>query len=193
MLDSKGQESAPFVVMISVIIMVFVLAIGLLAMEEFGKTQCELEMHNTLSNLKFAIENSAKGLENPDVEYKLPSCYNPNPNESKLVIEYVDEEIICSHYCGGSSTQCNLLRFHNQEYYGVGTVCLKINPTTTFPDGAPCDDGTVPIDGDDAKYEIPEGSWENKNVITEGRYTLVNRFNVYGSSPIVCVYRKKVI
>ena len=61
MLSQKGQEAAPFELLIAVITMTFVIVVGLNAMSTLLRAQCEGKIDQNMEELKTALETVAKG------------------------------------------------------------------------------------------------------------------------------------
>jgi hypothetical protein len=195
---SRGQEAAPFEVLIAVVLMGFVILVGLNAVNTLNQEKCEGELAYKLNELKHAIEVSSAGRSRKEVNIDFPSCFPGN--RSYLTLEFVDDSFVCSAFCEGKRSRCMLLKFFvyesklsfnpdtdamiAAEY--TKTTCLDINPITEFT-GSDC--GSI---------EVPEGFcstnfWgeSSQDLIPEGRYLLVNSSEFFGSVPKVCVYEFK--
>src|SRR3989338_1912449 len=127
-LDRKGQESAPFELLIAVIVMGFVIVMGLNAIFVLQRESCEGDIEKQLESIKSALEIVARGEGNQNISYLMPSCFNEK--ESKLEIVERDDPQTCSFYCGGNSYNCILLSFSSLEYNSL--KCLKISNAIQF-------------------------------------------------------------
>ncbi len=172
MLGKKAQVSAPFELMVAVILMTFVILAGLYAMNTLEKQKCENEVNKELEELKEAIELIAKGKGQHLVSFELPGCAQRN-TEVKIVTH--TDPYLCNILCGGSKTVCIVLTFDAE---GVSSMvkCLEISPLTQFaPDSCACPE-------DD--YNLAKG-WQTGN-IQQGTYLITSGYAVGGGTPIVC-------
>lgn len=180
MLNSKGQEAAPFELLIAVIVMTFVIIVGMSAIDILNKEKCKGEIESEMETIKTALETTAKGEGKESFSYQLPVCYRENESEMKVVDR--DDKQTCSFYCGGSRMQCTLLLFSTPQYSAI--KCLRIPTSTIFPAGNGCD--PTKLGGGSEEYEVEE--WK-QDPIRPGRYTLMNESTLLSETPIVCVYR----
>lgn len=185
--DSRGQESAPFELLVAVIVMTFVIAAGLGATQFLMQEQCKGEMGSQMEQIKTAIETVAKGRGKANVSFTMPSCFRPSespscsyasdPNASRLCIKDTDSKQTCAYYCGGSQRSCTLLIFTSPDYSNIS--CLRISPLTQFFTQSPCEERTG--------WELQD--WM-ANSIQQGQYSLVNAFSLANDNPYVCAYRR---
>jgi hypothetical protein len=187
-LNSRGQEAAPFELLIAVIIMGFVLAVGLMATGELMKKECQGKMDNTMKELKVALETVAKGQGQPTFDFDLPTCYDSQ--KSKFIIRNITDRIPCSMICGGNRLDCTVLEFFGSSATTgyVTSVCLDIPATVDFPkavEGGPCDPSKYEIGS--IKYRVI--SWKDEPIMP-GTYLLVNEYGLTSDYPRVCVYQR---
>lgn len=183
--SQKGQEGAPFELLVAVVVMGFVLlagfrVIGLLQLEE-----CKGKLDSNLEDLKTAIENVAHGEGQRTVAYVKPSCFpepnNENPHEgSRLEIIHRTETRICSEFCPGARIECTLLAFSSPDH--SNWKCLNISSATDFPSSNDCQ-------GDLPENEYTPQQWK-KDGIAEGQYILVKKFNEFSQQPRICAYKR---
>ncbi len=181
MFNSKGQEAAPFELLIAVIVMTFVIMIGLTAMNVLLTKECEGRIDSQMEELKTDIEKVAGGEGKESSYFEMPGCFSEK--DSKLEIVDRDDRRICTYYCG-SGEQCTLLVFTNPNYHNA--VCLRISSATVFLAGDPCDTSKL-VEGT-TEYCIDQ--WKAEP-IKPGRYILIREFSLYTDTPVVCVYRVK--
>lgn len=192
-INSRGQEEAPFELLISVIIMGFVIAVGFMAMNELAKKQCQGQMDKTMQELKRTLELVSKGQGRDSFSFRMPSCYSDA--KSRLVIESSSETKTCTDVCGGSRLDCTFIQFYGVSQQGSGYVsriCLDIPPTTDFPEestisGSPCDPSKY-LQGN-ISYDVV--SWKEKPV-QPGDYMLANEYTLMSDYPRICVYKRKI-
>lgn len=193
-MHSKGQEAAPFELLVAVIVMTFVIVVGLNAMNTLLKEKCQGEIESQMEGIKTAIETVAKGQGKANAYFEMPSCYRPSndlsclpsttdPDGAKLCIVQRQDETTCSFHCGGVRTQCTLLLFTSPQFNLM--KCLHISPNTSFPTGSTCDPLSLGVKG-----EWGTAQWDT-GTIQGGQYTLINEFTTASTRPIVCVYRRE--
>jgi len=107
MLSQRGQESAPFELLIAVIVMTFVIVIGFNALSVLEEKTCEGKLNANMEEIKSAIEAVVRNKSKSNVSFELPECYSEE--ESRLRIIERDELAYCSSVCGGSLAQCTVL------------------------------------------------------------------------------------
>ena len=179
----KGQESAPFELLIAMIVMSFVIIIGFNALDRLSIETCKGNLNQNLGEIRSSIESVVKNKGKDNVSFELPNCFMEE--DSRLSIIERDELAYCSAVCGGSIAQCTVLQFSSPEYTEV--KCLHISSATTFPDSADtCDPGI--LEPDDA-YEAVD--WKDpKSGILPGQYTLIRRSNLFSDAPVICAFRR---
>ena len=190
-LNSKGQEEAPFELLVSVIIMGFVIAVGFMAMNELAKKQCDGQMDKTMQELKRTLELVSKGQGRDSFSFRMPSCYSDV--KSRLIIESSSETMTCNDVCGGSRFDCTFLQFYgvSDGSSHISRTCIDIPPATYFPTdepGSPCDPSKYSASGN-ITYEVV--SWKEKQ-IQPGDYMLANEYSLLSDYPVICVYKRKI-
>lgn len=181
--SKKAQESAPFELLVAIIIMGFVLLAGSKMLEVLQVQECRGRLDNNLERVKIAIENVAQGEGQKKVDFSIPSCFSQNSSTLKIVDRH--ERQVCNEFCPGSKSQCTLLTFEGTISGGEdfsNWKCLNISAALDFPSSSRCDD-YLPADG----YESQQ--WRTQP-IEPGNYTLVKKFNEFSSQPLICVYKK---
>ncbi|PIN84975.1 MAG: hypothetical protein COV47_04640 [Candidatus Diapherotrites archaeon CG11_big_fil_rev_8_21_14_0_20_37_9] len=178
MFSQRGQESAPFEVLIAVILMGFVIVVGLQAIQVLNKTSCEGNITKNIVDIKTGIETVVKNKSKVNISYERSSCFPEN--ETTLEIKSRDDQIFCSSICGGSLSQCTVLIFSSPTFSDVR--CLSISSATTFPEGGQCNPDLL-----GGNFEVV--TWTDKP-IEPGTYTLIKQSNLFSDTPIVCVFKK---
>ena len=184
-MSRRGQESAPFELLIAIIVMTFVIVIGFNALDLLNQRTCEGTLNQNMEEIKTAIELVAKNKSKANIDFGLPNCYSDK--EAKLRIIERQESAYCSAHCGGSLEQCTVLQFSSYTPSYTQTKCLGISLGTSFPTGLPCD--ARALDPPD-RYEIAD--LKNENVgVQPGTYTLIKQSDLLSGSPQICAYRRK--
>ena len=189
LLNNKGQEEAPFELLIAVIVMGFVIVMGINAIFTLNREQCQGDIQKQMESIKSSLEIVARGEGSQNVYYSMPSCFGEK--ESKLQIVERDDTDTCNHYCGGNSYNCILLSFASPTYNSL--KCLKLSNAITFPErntnNSPPTCDVLPSVAD---RQLGEPYFEPINwregAIPQGRYTLMLEINVYSAQPTVCAY-----
>jgi len=195
MFNEKGQESAPFELLIAIIIMTFVIVVGFQALDKLSTETCKGFLDQDLEELKRGIETVVKTKTKIDVSFELPNCFTEAKSDLRIVQRR--ESRFCSNICGGSVAQCTALRFISPGHSSF--KCLKISAATDFNPSGVCGDanpdairfesvnweptGGAIIDAD--KDGIPD-----EDVIESGRYTLIRQSNLFTSVPQICIYKR---
>ncbi|MCD6434742.1 MAG: hypothetical protein J7L14_03955 [Candidatus Diapherotrites archaeon] len=181
--NSKAQMSAPFELVIAIIIMMFVLSIGYFAMQQTHQQVCKEKITKKLVDFKMALERALTRKEPVSIFFDLPNeCYADELEEIKIVEK--DDVHICEAYCGVSQPRCMLLQYtakksiEGSEATFGKTLCLNIPTFTTFPSSA-----GVCLDRSEDGYILVDLSYEVK----QGFYELINVTKT-GDVPTICAY-----
>jgi len=182
--SAKGQESAPFELLIAVIIMTFVMMFGYMAMEDYHEMQCKAGINQELERMRDGIESTVNQGSVSKVEFKIEQCFK----DSRVVLNTVSNRSVCSRICQEGRQECVSLDFwsggHNRR------VCVNIPLHTQFEGTADFGPGTYCSDkrADTISYElVPIGNDEVG--VPNGSYMFVDRTPPGWSKPIVCAYR----
>ncbi len=119
MLNRKGQESAPFELLIAVIIMGFVIFVGMNAMKELSLQKCKGETESKLESLKTALQIVVTQKSPQSISYNTSSCFNPDKEITKLVEK--TDPLVCANYCGVAKNVCTILQY---SYTGEGSFSM---------------------------------------------------------------------
>ncbi|GEM_PF-5792617 len=172
-MNAKGQEGAPFEVLVSVVIMSFVIVVALNAINTVGDEQCKAQIKKEASTLKAKIQDVVKGNDSA-LHFFPPKCFEQENEVMKLQV--IHSEQLCSYYCGGTKRECLVFLYDSPKFSEI--LCLEsASVNTTFymdPGVCPDRDGFVPkifLDG------IPRGT-----------YNLVNKSGSDSAFPKICAY-----
>ncbi len=184
MFNEKGQESAPFELLIAVIVMGFVIFAGMQAMNQLWVQKCYGTTDAKLEEFKTVLETAVDQKSPQRINLRLSGCFDERNEEIKITDW--DEPSFCADYCGSPKKLCTLLEYSNIGTSGQGTFsirkCLEIPPATIFPPqrfaGAKCasKDGFELIDFDDRAIQ--------------GDYQLINKTIATDTFPTICAYRR---
>lgn len=175
MAANRGQQSAPFELLIAIILMGFVLAIGLNVTEQLSQNECYQKNNLTLNNFKYALEQSASGTNKTTLDVR--SC--DNRQEQKLTLKTITNPNQCEAQCAGAQGACVILQLSNPAI----SKCVHIAPQTNFPDVANyCleQDGFRLVDLKNVDT-IPAGVYQ---------FTPANAGSIGDTTPIICAQRQ---
>ncbi|MDD5148424.1 MAG: hypothetical protein PHH08_03080 [Candidatus ainarchaeum sp.] len=175
-MNQKGQEEAPFELLIAVIVMGFVLFIGLRAMTELQDQRCAQQAESKLEELKTKIEIVINQKSPQTIDFR-SDCYNPK--DEIIKVTYSERASVCAEYCTSSRSICQLLEYSNQAKGVYFKKCLNINPLSVYSQPECPDLGAA-----EKKVKI-----DIRDSIPRGTYYLQNR-ETSASFPTVCIYCK---
>jgi len=124
----KGQSDTVFEVLITVILLMFVLGVGAIAMSSLSNTKCSKSIDIAMGDLKLAIEKAANSsLISTDFLFDLPYCFGSDANVYLLNLA---DPRICSTYCPGASERCYMLEYVNDKDKVSQTrhLCVQMSP-----------------------------------------------------------------
>lgn len=179
-LGNRGQEEAPFELMIAVIVMGFVLLIGLSAMNELQKQKCNNDLEAKLEDLKTKIEIVINQKSPQLMDFSVSSCYNPQDEVIKVV--YNERANLCADFCSSGTSICRFLEYYNQKAGVQFRKCLNINPQTVFGE-----DTTQGGQCENKRTSEKKIAVDLQKGIPRGIYNLYNK-ETTSSFPIVCAY-----
>ncbi len=180
-LFQKGQEEAPFQLLVAVILMTFVIIVGLSAMQQAEKQKCFNDTEKLMNDLKLAIEKTATYSQPSNIKFSPPDC----TKDKKFVLIASDEERICKKTCLNSSSSCILLRYSTSEITGIQDKCLNISFDTQFRYEG---DGTNTCESLEGYSGL---KLDSSLGIPQGTFQFFYYPNPVGTSPVVCSYIKE--
>ncbi|MFH1895787.1 MAG: hypothetical protein ABIJ74_04420 [archaeon] len=124
----RGQEEAPFQLLVAVILMTFVIIVGLNAMQEAEKQKCVNQTEKAMNDFKLALEKTANNKNPSNVKFNPPGC----TKTESFQIKKFDDQRICTRVCETSSSTCVLLRYSTSEVTGIDDKCINIGYDTQF-------------------------------------------------------------
>ncbi len=192
-LHQKGQESAPFELLIAVILMGFVLVAGYTAIQRLHEQTCANTINAQLEGMARNLQNVATGKGTAQFNFSYGDCsakINNCPDFSVLsqtgdaeCVQLLDstDPNICSSFCSSARSICTLLQYKSSR--NTITKCVDISPSTAFPaEGS----GQCPPRLDEEWY-LQDFS---ANTIQQGTYSFLKVSDLTASVPVVCAYLK---
>lgn len=192
-LNQRAQESAPFELLIAVILMGFVLFAGYQAMERLHEQTCANTINSTLENMARNLQNVATGKGSAQLRFSFENCsakMNDCENFSSLststsimCVQLIDstDPNVCSSYCSSARSICSLIQYKGNN--DTFTKCVDISPSTVFPSqgSAQCPDRSS------EGWTLQDFS---SNTIQQGTYSFLKASDLTATVPIVCAYLK---
>lgn len=125
---SKAQISAPFEVLVAIIIMTFVIITGSYVLNNLSENTCLGNKKQDISNLSSALRDVVLGsdLSYRTVNFNTRACYNSNKEVIRLN-NISNNKALCENICG-SGTSCVVM-----EYVYVEDVNLNISSQPILP------------------------------------------------------------
>ncbi len=179
MLNKRGQEAAPFELLIAVIIMGFVIIIGAQAMLYLQDQKCKGDTDRQLQDLKLAFEGVKQAGRVKHINFRLSGCYQPE--EEQVWIEDESGLDRCIQLGCGDKRLCPLLKYQNKEFSRA--VCLEIKPSTVFP--------SEPTEKCPKRENMHLVDFENKEGKKHGNYMLQNNSEAGEAITTICAYRRE--
>ena len=96
-IGQKGQEEAPFELLVAVIVMGFVLFVGMQAMMQLQLSECTGRTERTLESLKTSIETVATEKGKQNIAFRLPGCFRES--EQEIRVRQISDRQSCMHFC----------------------------------------------------------------------------------------------
>jgi len=177
-LFSKGQEEAPFQLLVAVILMTFVIIVGLRAIEQAEEQKCFYDTEKSMNDLRTAIERTTQNKTPSIVRFNPPGC----SDEEQFVVLKTDYENLCKRTCMNASSVCVLLRYSTSQTSGIQDKCINIPYDTSFRNFVDNPESCGKIGG----YKKLE--MESALGLELGNYYLVYYDNPAINYPIVCAY-----
>ena len=179
---TRGQVSAPFELIVAIVVMGFVIVAG---SAMWGSAQCQICKSNVsfeISELAGVIETVATERSTEEIFFSPQKCYDVEPSTK---VYSFDEEAQCFHHCGTATKSCLVLIFYAPSN-SCGSVtaveCLKIPPNTVFETSKTTCDPNNTMNA----YELKNFT-EN---IPAGTYVLKERRIVGSANPKICAFYK---
>ncbi len=179
-LGRKGQESAPFELLVAIIVMGFVLIVGYKAIEVFQEERCKGEIESALQDLKSHIQITTRDGFPTRFKFSIPSgCFE----DAEVQLKAHSDKRLCSTLCGEGGDSCVALEYYSQGY--ARKVCVNIPLVTNFK-GQSSPGECTDRSADDPKYVLHD-FFEG---IPAGSYELFNVTPPNHAFPVICAYRK---
>jgi len=186
----KGQVSAPFEVLVAVIVMGFVILAGTYALKNLSENTClgdkKKEMGQLTSSLRDVVLGSDLTFRN--ISFQTKACFDSK--FERIELNQYSDQARCSAYCGGG-VQCILLEYvyedqvKQQRKYPIQPICTGIASNIKFTKVA-----------DDCGISDEDSTWILVDALNEpiepGNYRLFRSSGTTESSINFCLLRRKI-
>jgi hypothetical protein len=130
--NEKGQMSAPFELMVAIIIMAFVVIIGAQMLANTNEQMCLLSIESELKEFKLNIEKTAQERASIKFDFRPEDCFNERKTTIQIV-QFNDDPATCASRCGDPRDSCFVLFFSSLDLAnGYKQKCLNIAEYTFF-------------------------------------------------------------
>jgi uncharacterized protein (UPF0333 family) len=186
----KGQVSAPFEILVAVIVMGFVILAGTYALQNLSENTCLGDKRKEMGELVSAMRDVVLGsdLTFRNITFQTKACFNSKAESVQL--NTYNEQSKCTAYCG-SGVSCVLLEYIYNDTekgvrYPIPPICTGLPTTINFTTdklecGISSDDSWVPIN--------PIGSITG---IDAGRYRLFRAETASGATTASFCFLKNI-
>lgn len=188
----KAQVSAPFEVLVAVILMGFVILAGTWALNNLSENTCIGDKRQELSELKEAITEVVlnSDLTTKNISFDIRPCFNQK--YEYITIKSYENPTRCSAYCGGGNS-CTLLEYRYDDTkvrrMPIDPICLNL------PTAITCQTEIEKCYPDD---ETEQSEWQALDLtqltnITSGKYRLfMIGSKEYGTQELCFLKKKKI-
>lgn len=192
--NKKGQASAPFEVLVAVILMGFVILAGTWALTNLSENTCIGDKRQKLSELKEAIKDVVLGsdLTVKNISFDTRPCFNQK--FENITLKTYASPTRCMAFCGGGNT-CTLLEYIYDDgktrNMPLQPICIELPTSIEYETNII---NCIPDDPEEQEKWTaldPESSGN----IASGKYRLfmVGSSTEYGASRKLCFLKKKRI
>lgn len=168
--NNKGQASAPFEVLVAIILMGFVILAGTWALSNLSENTCLGNKRQKMGELKEGIKEVVLGyteLTYKLINFQVTPCFNQK--YEYITLKTYADTTRCNAYCGGGST-CTLLEYVYDDgktrRLPIPPVCVEL-PTSyevadlyeCFSEEDPEKDNWDALNSMDLASNIPSGKY----------------------------------
>lgn len=193
----KGQVSAPFEVLVAVVLMGFVIVAGSFALKNLSQNVCIGNKRSDLSNFKEALREVVLGsdLVIRNINFQTKACFN-EIYESVQLNTYNDPSR-CTAYCGGGNT-CLLLEYVYEDtqksirLQPIDPICMDLPTSIDFGSQSECVDTDEQLEWEAINPIVSGNIGTTITTIRPGNYRAFKSGAQTGhGTQKVCLIRKK--
>jgi uncharacterized protein (UPF0333 family) len=182
-MNSKAQASAPFELLVAVIIMTFVIIVGTQMLNQVNSQVCLNHVESSMGDFVNYLEETANNKTTSKFSFRPESiCFNQSQHIMKIVRER--DVKVCSAKCGIPQDTCYIMIFYTPDVaLGTEEKCINLPVYTNFE----TNDAICKTIDDLEGYSVVTPSEK----IPFGSYVLKNVAKVGETWPNICFYVKK--
>ena len=182
----KAQVSAPFELLVAIIIMGFVVIIGSQMLVAANQQVCMSSVDKEMTSFKLYLEDTANRKSSNKFDFQPESCFDKA--KAVIRIENVANSKQCAAKCGKPTDTCFIFTFYAPDIAnGFREKCLNLPKYTSFFDDATnCSTPDSGLDLDGYKAIKPSDG------IKVGSYVLRNVSSAAETYPKICVFQRSV-
>jgi hypothetical protein len=195
--NKKAQVSAPFELLVAIIIMAFVILAGTHALNNLSENTCLGNKRQNFSEFISALRDVSLGsdLTYRDVDFKTKACFNEKYEFIQL--NTYEDAGRCGAYCGGG-TNCLLLEYKYENTdskelrYPIQPICTHLPSTINF--ATEISDCLGDNENLKNQYDVidPKTNTENgKNNIPLGQYKIFRANQESANTTMICLLKRK--
>ncbi|MGI6589540.1 MAG: hypothetical protein ACOX1V_02645 [Candidatus Iainarchaeum sp.] len=184
--NEGGQASAPFELMVAVIIMSFVMVVGYMVLDTVNTQVCLNSVDREMTEFKLALEDSVARMSSTPLVFRPEgTCFSSKKSTLKIYNE--ETRSVCSSVCGFAANSCFIMVF-SSKMPGISTKrkCLNLPAFTSFQEEPTCTDMVLQGQGFSTIDPTIEGEF------LPGSYVIRNISSVGDHFPRICVWYKAV-
>jgi hypothetical protein len=188
-ISNKAQMSAPFELLVAIIVMIFVIAAGSYALANLNENTCLGNKRQDFSNLISSLRDVVLGsdLAYRTIDFSTKACYDSKYEQTYLRPVDNDRDV-CERYCG-SGNSCILLQYSyideakNQRKYPISPICTYLPPNLIFGSDMECG-------SQDSENETAIDPLNNTQNIAPGTYKIW-KLSDAGAQSKICMVKTR--
>jgi hypothetical protein len=188
--SSKAQASAPFEVLVAVILMGFVIMAGTWALINLNQSVCVGNKRQSMSEMKGIIEDIIMGsdLAVKNVKFDIQPCFNEK--FEAITLKTYTNETLCTSYCNAGET-CTLMEYVYDDdkttKRPIAPMCLNLPTAINYASSAEgCEENS------DEWLALNFGGSNPNSILTSGSYKIFMRSQTGTDSIRELCFLKKI-
>ena len=178
--------SAPFELLVAMIIMAFVVIIGTQMIANTENQMCLLSIEKELTEFKSNIEETVAKKASVKFDFRPEDCFNERKVTIKLH-QFIDDPTTCAARCGDPRDSCFIIFFSAPNLSnGYKQKCLDIAEYTTFLGVDEACDTSGTLEGYKAMTPIGDAA----DNLLPGTYVLRDVSSAGNAYPKICIFRR---
>ena len=172
--SNKAQASAPFEVLVAVILMGFVIMAGTWSLINLNQSVCIGNKRQSMSEMKGVIEDVIMGsdLAEKNVKFDIQPCFNEK--FESITLKTYTNETLCTSFCNAGET-CTLMEYVYDDdrttKRPIAPMCLNLPTAINYADLDNCGEEYTDIEWDALNF----GGSNPNSILTSGSYKIFMR------------------